>query len=285
MVIQNLSKIYSNHFLRSDHMVVSISSRLSLEEIYEQIKTGTLSPEDAEILVYKRKGEAGPLFEVFLPPYEATSGWDKISSAEFEKFLSGQEEYADSFTEIPVAITGEESTAEAFVPAKNLLPYFSAALGILPELEEKELSLEEKKKLSEISAMFYRDIAPITTLNAPPRYEDIQLFQSLSLYEQRIIRQWAIDLTRDDDDDEVMNNAAQAKITQEQLDVIRYCKDASLNGYGVIPITEELVSDHNLRRTKTLSVGNAVKKFANVDAHILDSLGMDNVSFPDDIIE
>ena len=242
MVIQNLSKIYSNHFLKSDHIVVSISSRLSLEEIYEQIKEGTLSSEDAEILVYKKTGEEGPLFETFLPPYEETSGWDKVSSAEFDKFLGGQEEYKNAFSETPVVFNEEEATESSFIFVKDLLPYFSASLGILPELEEKDLSFEEKKRLSEITSLFYKEIAPITPLNAPPQYEDLLTYQSLSLYEQRVIRQWSIDLTRDDDD-EVLNNAAQAKITQEQLEVIRYCKDASLNGFGILPITEELVSN------------------------------------------
>lgn len=269
MIIQNLNTVYPTTYLKEDHMVLDISTRLAIRELYGKIAAGEDIEDIAVFNAYRRKGKSNEvhksnevrfstLFMPYRPPFEAAGmGMEKTTVAEFEGFLYKKPGYEDYFEQIPVSLSDDfsQEDGECFTK-KQLLDYLAAAMEILPELEDKQsLSLEEKLSLSETAKLFYSGANQVSPFNPLPSYEDLVFYNSLSSYEQRLLR----------------NSEESVPVSAQALSVARYCKDEKVNGYGKLFVQEDMF--HEDLRTET-DIALAVERVADFDRALLKEIGM-----------
>lgn len=259
MIIQNLSTVYPTTYLKKDNLILDISTRMSLKEVYEKILADENISESVVINAYRRTGE-DVLFVPYRPPFdEMALGMQKVTVADFEGYMYGKQGYADYFTPIPVM--PDNSSGENGLTKRQLLDYLSSAMEILPELEDKQsLSLEDKLALSETGKLFYENTVPISPFNPLPSYEELVFYNSLSSYEQRIIR----------------NTENQVAVSGQAMEIARYCKDEGINGFGKLYVQESML--HNSGKTE-----QKVAAVADFDRVLLGRLGFEEAELPSEL--
>lgn len=194
MIILN-QKERDPKYLRVDDVLIEINGNVTLEDLYDSLRKENKIPENIICKAFqKRNGDV--LFEnEEVPPgdpevagyetlFEDENSLDDANgkvkwtrpevAASYERFLLGSGGPDDRFTEIPVT------------PAL-LKKELVASLGIQPALADDERPVAELKALSAKGDRLTWGFVPVSTTNPLPTKEDIELYDSLSGYEKRII--------------------------------------------------------------------------------------------------
>lgn len=126
MIIQNLNTVYPTTYMKKDNLILDISTRMSLKEVYEKILADEDISESVIINAYRRTGEE-TLFIPHRPPFdEAEPGIQKVTVPEFEGYLYGKQGYADYFTPVPVLLLD----CSGFTPAG----FQGGETSVIPEM-------------------------------------------------------------------------------------------------------------------------------------------------------
>ena len=196
MIILNQKKLEAK-YLAKDNVVIEINGSLTLEQIYEKLRKGEeisatemnfkgYQTEGGEfITLLEKNGEPRPEKDkgynfVFEDAHQMDAVFDTVKheipeiQVKYEKFLFRQDP-AITFTEKEIS--------------KDLLrKEIAATLGIHPAYyDDNETSVADLRKKSLRSENLYWHFSEISKENRFPTKEDVELYESLSAYEKRII--------------------------------------------------------------------------------------------------
>ena len=215
MIIYN-EKEYQGKYTLFDNMLITINSRLSLNEIYERLKNGEdLSPEEASIFVYINgdgsvKMESNKIEEKAYVETKENSkkfyiGMDAILTEDdleeiAEVDTSGvyrREDFFDAYEKEQFGGHREGFDIKKFpFDMKNekhrdaLIKHLAIAFDAPPTIVNRpELSLDDMKKYGKIACKLYRDFGKhsVSSDNKIPTLEEMQAYEALTDYEKRLL--------------------------------------------------------------------------------------------------